>query len=260
MVDRHPDYRSTRLGREWAHREGLELLAVQHHFAHIAGVMDFTSGAVATIKMTALRDDGSDVAAIDIVTSGAGDMKLTLNGVVLENLLTTQACKYIKLASKAWKDKATKVKYVSLGGAGSVSGGASEITAAGAKSIISKGASIAPDTIAVGADITNLKAQSKKLNKIDYAATLGTPGAPELMEVLAPNIKTILGTAGVAGIFNCGVDAQGLPAYAGAIKSITAKTGVLEGEAHVSPAAKPIKFKPAQGDFVVPHFDLQSHG
>jgi hydrogenase maturation protein HypF len=39
VVDRHPDYRSTRFGRDWAQRDGLELLAVQHHFAHIAGVM-----------------------------------------------------------------------------------------------------------------------------------------------------------------------------------------------------------------------------
>jgi len=39
VVDSHPDYRSTRLGSDWAQREGLELLTVQHHFAHIASVM-----------------------------------------------------------------------------------------------------------------------------------------------------------------------------------------------------------------------------
>ncbi len=38
-VDMHPDYRPTRLGRELADREGLQLLTVQHHHAHIAGVM-----------------------------------------------------------------------------------------------------------------------------------------------------------------------------------------------------------------------------
>lgn len=39
VVDRHPDYRSTRLGRDLARREGLELVRVQHHFAHIAAVL-----------------------------------------------------------------------------------------------------------------------------------------------------------------------------------------------------------------------------
>lgn len=38
-VDLHPDYRSTRLGRALAAREGLELVTVQHHFAHIASVL-----------------------------------------------------------------------------------------------------------------------------------------------------------------------------------------------------------------------------
>jgi hydrogenase maturation protein HypF len=38
-VDRHPQYLSTRLGEEWAARDGLELEAVQHHHAHIASCM-----------------------------------------------------------------------------------------------------------------------------------------------------------------------------------------------------------------------------
>jgi hydrogenase maturation protein HypF len=38
-VDRHPDYRSTQFGRTLAASEDLELMTVQHHFAHIAAVL-----------------------------------------------------------------------------------------------------------------------------------------------------------------------------------------------------------------------------
>ncbi len=38
-VDRHPGYRSTQLGRDWAARDGLALATVQHHHAHIAAVL-----------------------------------------------------------------------------------------------------------------------------------------------------------------------------------------------------------------------------
>jgi hydrogenase maturation protein HypF len=38
-VDRHPDYLSTQLGKEWAEREGLAITAVQHHHAHIASCL-----------------------------------------------------------------------------------------------------------------------------------------------------------------------------------------------------------------------------
>jgi hydrogenase maturation protein HypF len=38
-VDRHPDYHSTHLGRDWAEREGLRLIEIQHHHAHLASVL-----------------------------------------------------------------------------------------------------------------------------------------------------------------------------------------------------------------------------
>lgn len=38
-VDLHPDYRSTQVGRTWAARDGLELVEIQHHFAHIVSVL-----------------------------------------------------------------------------------------------------------------------------------------------------------------------------------------------------------------------------
>jgi hydrogenase maturation protein HypF len=39
VIDRHPEYLSHKLGREWAEREGLTLAAVQHHHAHIASCL-----------------------------------------------------------------------------------------------------------------------------------------------------------------------------------------------------------------------------
>ncbi len=38
-VDRHPDYLSTKLGRQIAEEEGLPVVAVQHHHAHIAACL-----------------------------------------------------------------------------------------------------------------------------------------------------------------------------------------------------------------------------
>ena len=38
-VDLHPDYRSTQRGRIWADEEGIPVIALQHHFAHIAAVL-----------------------------------------------------------------------------------------------------------------------------------------------------------------------------------------------------------------------------
>lgn len=38
-VDAHPDYHSSQFGRTWAARDGLRLLTVQHHHAHLASVL-----------------------------------------------------------------------------------------------------------------------------------------------------------------------------------------------------------------------------
>lgn len=39
VIDRHPDYRSSTLGRELAQAQGLPLLQVQHHHAHLAACL-----------------------------------------------------------------------------------------------------------------------------------------------------------------------------------------------------------------------------
>ncbi|MBD2425659.1 carbamoyltransferase HypF [Phormidium sp. FACHB-1136] len=39
VVDAHPEYLSTKLGQDWAERQGIPLTTVQHHHAHIAACM-----------------------------------------------------------------------------------------------------------------------------------------------------------------------------------------------------------------------------
>ncbi|MEN8178452.1 MAG: carbamoyltransferase HypF [Pseudomonadota bacterium] len=64
--DQHPNYRSTRFGREWALELGVDWLQVQHHHAHIASVMaenqwPLEAGQVLGIAMdgTGYGSDGS---------------------------------------------------------------------------------------------------------------------------------------------------------------------------------------------------------
>jgi hypothetical protein len=56
----------------------------------------------------------------------------------------------------------------------------------------------------------------------------------------------------VSGVFVAGYqEPNGTPTYTGSIQSITTRADAPEGEAHVSPQAPPIKFKPSQGGFEV---------
>jgi hydrogenase maturation protein HypF len=61
--DLHPDYASTRFANEWAAREGIRLLAVQHHHAHMASCMaeNELSGPVigVTFDGTGFGSDGT---------------------------------------------------------------------------------------------------------------------------------------------------------------------------------------------------------
>jgi hydrogenase maturation protein HypF len=62
-VDSHPDYRSTRAGRVRARRDGLPLVEVQHHFAHIASVLADNAHPL----------DGSPVIGVALDGLGFGD-------------------------------------------------------------------------------------------------------------------------------------------------------------------------------------------
>jgi len=57
-VDLHPDYRSTRFGRDWARQEGIDLIAVQHHHAHIAAVMADNNWALDAGPVIGIALDG----------------------------------------------------------------------------------------------------------------------------------------------------------------------------------------------------------
>ena len=58
VVDRHPDYASSRHGRDWAARLGIELVEVQHHHAHAAACMADCGHAVDGGRVLALVLDG----------------------------------------------------------------------------------------------------------------------------------------------------------------------------------------------------------
>ncbi len=81
---------------------------------------------------------------------------------------------------------------------------------------------------------------------------IGYAGAPQAMRVLFQSAATIEGQSGVSGVFVAGYQGpEQSPTYTGSIRSITTQANAPEGEAHISPQAPAIKFKPSQGGFVV---------
>ncbi|HNY28114.1 MAG TPA: InlB B-repeat-containing protein [Candidatus Sumerlaeota bacterium] len=81
---------------------------------------------------------------------------------------------------------------------------------------------------------------------------IGYPGVPQAMRVLFQDATAIEGQSGVSGVFVAGYQGpEGSPIYTGSIRSITTKANAPEGEAHISPLAPAIQFKPNQGGFVV---------
>ncbi|MBA2410348.1 MAG: carbamoyltransferase HypF [Gammaproteobacteria bacterium] len=58
VVDRHPEYFSTKLGREWAEREDVTLIEVQHHHAHVASCMAEHQIALNTAPVLGVALDG----------------------------------------------------------------------------------------------------------------------------------------------------------------------------------------------------------
>ncbi len=57
-LDRHPDYRSTWVGRALAAERGIAVIAVQHHFAHLASVMADAGWPLEGSKVLGLAFDG----------------------------------------------------------------------------------------------------------------------------------------------------------------------------------------------------------
>ncbi len=101
-------------------------------------------------------------------------------------------------------------------------------------------------------DLNVLEARSKRLAAKSYAGgKMGYPDRPDLMLVLADNIRTkVAGDGLVSGIFRAGYDrATEEPLYTGFIRQIQTKYGELRGEAHVSLLAPLIKFVPGQGSY-----------
>ncbi len=58
VVDKHPGYRSTQLGQQWAREQGLPLLDVQHHHAHVAACMAENGWSVDGGKVLGIVLDG----------------------------------------------------------------------------------------------------------------------------------------------------------------------------------------------------------
>ncbi len=57
-VDRHPDYLSTKNGKDWAARERLPLVEIQHHHAHIAACMGENGWALEAGPVLGVALDG----------------------------------------------------------------------------------------------------------------------------------------------------------------------------------------------------------
>ena len=62
-IDLHPDYVSSRLGAEWAARDGLALEAVQHHHAHVASCMADNGLALDAAPLLGIALDGLGMGA-----------------------------------------------------------------------------------------------------------------------------------------------------------------------------------------------------
>lgn len=58
VVDKHPGYRSTQLGQQWARERGLPLIEVQHHHAHVAACMVENHWGLADGKVLGIVLDG----------------------------------------------------------------------------------------------------------------------------------------------------------------------------------------------------------
>jgi WD40 repeat protein len=88
------------------------------------GLEEYTGGDLGTLKITASynssRTNFAEFGVASIQTVGTIPLSVAINGAVLERLQTAQPVKFVKVATRAFKDAATKEKRFSQAGIGAL--------------------------------------------------------------------------------------------------------------------------------------------
>lgn len=181
----------------------------------IANIAWIEAASIASIKMTATPDyaGAGKTATTSIMTSGAGKMKASILGIVVENfVIDSQVVKSLSVASKAFKTPA-KAKTYALGGIGALSrvvaqaagdeniplADDSQVSAPTLTSISAKGAPVTPDTIFAG--LSKITVQGGLFKVASGAATVDADLVVRRLISTTP-MKSITGKAkkGPAGM------------------------------------------------------------
>jgi hypothetical protein len=225
----------------------------------------FESGAADAFGVMGASGTSATYAATSIYTGGNRntEMSVSLSGVVLEDLVTSQTLKSVSVSSRLVPKKLTGgVKgVVSVGGIGRViptgaSGSVAtdfRLQAQGITKVKASGASILPDTLdSTRNNLLQLTAQSQTFAGHTIGGLVGDTG--DGLHVTAPNMGTIRGDKGVHGEFVAGTssaNARGLILQI-ATKSqsgATTRTTPISGDAFVG--VNTIIFLPDHGTMTV---------